>query len=380
MLLLYREARKSETERAISTFHYASTLSDPEQPKDIDEWHLHSIMLLLYLFMWMEMFLRFPDLHSIMLLLYLDNLTFRAAFLSNLHSIMLLLYPRRTGTYRRRLRIYIPLCFYFIFAELFDIKVGFQSTFHYASTLSLQPSRLQRYKQIYIPLCFYFIPAWSLPLRSPPSSTFHYASTLSADYFGVDIKYFYLHSIMLLLYPLHWTLFPLPFQIYIPLCFYFIGYPVHALPHLRGIYIPLCFYFITVSLSSPFVSILSTFHYASTLSLLHLGITVHTSLSTFHYASTLSKRKNTALCSGWIYIPLCFYFIGKARADGAPVIPSTFHYASTLSIHARPRNNKHTNLHSIMLLLYRYLASGSDVKVLIYIPLCFYFIYTCAAA
>ena len=71
---------------------------------------------------------------------------------------MLLRYPLRQPPFFFAFCIYIPLCFYFIFAELFDIKVGFQSTFHYASTLSETERR---------------------DGAVPPASTFHYASTLS---------------------------------------------------------------------------------------------------------------------------------------------------------------------------------------------------------
>ena len=57
-------------------------------------------------------------------------------------------------------------------------------------------------------------------------------------------------------------------------------------------------------------------------------------------------------CYKLIYIPLCFYFIGK-RPSSATGLP---------------------NLHSTMLLLYRLFLRLSVSGISIYIPLCFYFI------
>ena len=50
----------------------------------------------------------------------------------------------------------------------------------------------------------------------------------------------------------------------------------------------------------------------------------------------------------------------------------TFHYVSTYTRLFRSFVAARLYLHSTMFLLIRYLASGEDVKVLIYIPLCFY--------
>ena len=72
---------------------------------------------------------------------------------------MLLLYLRHGRNPNKFVKIYIPLCFYFILIVLDSKKLIFR---------------------IYIPLCFYFIQS-PLPgiLRSLSSFTFHYASTLS---------------------------------------------------------------------------------------------------------------------------------------------------------------------------------------------------------
>ena len=119
------------------------------------------------------------------------------------------------------------------------------------------------------------------------------------------------------------------------------------------IYIPLCFYFIPASgcmfafqgiFTFHYASTLSsrhhvclpgefTFHYASTLSSRRYFSSAYLALFTFHYASTLSgiiaihrfpfsdlhstmlllyrSMIGLSFCLMKIYIPLCFYFIGK---------------------------------------------------------------------
>ena len=75
---------------------------------------------------------------------------------------------------------------------------------------------------IYIPLCFYFImDDLSEPIRAN-EFTFHYASTLSTFSFSHFLPLSHLHSTMLLLYLQVPSLFIRAYQIYIPLCFYFI--------------------------------------------------------------------------------------------------------------------------------------------------------------
>ena len=64
----------------------------------------------------------------------------------------------------------------------------------------------------------------------------------------------------------------------------------------------------------------------------HAGYRMHEGKFTFHYASTLSittpfgEEKVVQ-----IYIPLCFYFIEDGRLIVLPCKVFTFHYASTLS-------------------------------------------------
>ena len=78
-----------------------------------------------------------------------------------------------------------------------------------------------------------------------------------------------------------------------------------------------------------------------------------------------------------IYIPLCFYFIPKDLDQEDRAAPFTFHYASTLSQYSRCVQVMELNLHSTMLLLYRRKEQRNKTSKHIYIPLCFYFIRPC---
>ena len=209
-------------------------------------------------------------LHSIMLLLYPHQAISRASPIPDLHSIMLLLYLGSPGKFPCKIRIYIPLCFYFITIHSLP-EFSFEANLHSIMLLLyLYQYLLQAlHKLIYIPLCFYFIGTDILLFNSSNVSTFHYASTLSfldqmhfldrfistfhyastlSDPILYTIQCMYLHSIMLLLYP---------------------EPPVSPVD----------------------VGSLSTFHYASTLSqyMRRSHAPPHTK-STFHYASTLSNR------------------------------------------------------------------------------------------
>ena len=97
--------------------------------------------------------------------------------------------------------IYIPLCFYFIIRRHVVGNRGAASTFHYASTLSVGRRSGRMFEKL---------------------STFHYASTLSCTARAQALKCLYLHSIMLLLYPGGVNASYTSCYIYIPLCFYFI--------------------------------------------------------------------------------------------------------------------------------------------------------------
>ena len=185
--------------------------------------YLHSIMLLLYRLMLKKWKAKRYHLHSIMLLLYLlqtirDERQYKiyiplcfyfiwyiknnSTWENNLHSIMLLLYQMAYRIWVAVLQIYIPLCFYFIY-RTFSANTGcYLFTFHYASTLS-EPSATRK-----ITVTIF---------------TFHYASTLSVK-------------------------------------------PVAQRNNCGLIYIPLCFYFISKRLEALQINPLFTFHYASTLS------------------------------------------------------------------------------------------------------------------
>ena len=115
----------------------------------------------------------------------------------------------------------------------------------------------------------------------------------------------------------------------------------------------------------------------STMLLLYQGVTISGFCYltfTFHYASTLSGRREKGARENDIYIPLCFYFIRGSRRKKRRLESFTFHYASTLSAMTDMSDNANKNLHSTMLLLYRFVKYETATSILIYIPLCFYFI------
>ena len=140
--------------------------------------HLHSIMLLLYRQMESNIMCQHQNLHSIMLLLYLDldiSIHLNAGFTFHYASTL-------SGSEEFQMFqdfIYIPLCFYFIYA--------------------CRTSTAYIYS-IYIPLCFYFIEELGILTQLGFRFTFHYASTLSAGYIRTNSERRYLHSIMPLLY------------------------------------------------------------------------------------------------------------------------------------------------------------------------------------
>ena len=75
-----------------------------------------------------------------------------------------------------------------------------------------------------------------------------------------------------------------------------------------------------------------------------------------------------------IYIPLCFYFIGKHGMKHMTII--NLHSTMLLLYldELRAVNVNNHNLHSTMLLLYQYPHITKEKAIMIYIPLCFYFI------
>ena len=206
--------------------------------------------------------------------------------------------------------------------------------------------------------------------------TFHYASTLSRIAEVVQTSGSNLHSTMLLLYLVNAIEKGWLFNIYIPLCFYFIGNP----RQLISISALFTFHYASTLSNSeydiPHRIAKFTFHYASTLSrhiissfdeILHLHSTMlllyqrlgrvdcNLLLFTFHYASTLSKyRDDKTVLQFIIYIPLCFYFIPRPEAGSFLFYWFTFHYASTLSIRKHMNDGWIPDLHSTMLLLYVY--------------------------
>ena len=288
MLLLYPVNEIIQLVSSLFTFHYASTLSQTSASQEGSTPHLHSTMLLLY---------RIWEAHAVTNYIHL-------------HSTMLLLYRAEKDVQREAVYIYIPLCFYFISAEV-------QGT----NTL----------RQIYIPLCFYFIveldgtcgfAIWftfhyastlSNSAHGYPESlyrfTFHYASTLSRKMAWLGNWLWHLHSTMLLLY-----LEPVQIQIQIVV-----------------IYIPLCFYFICIPPFYCWYQLLFTFHYASTLSLWSTilngqGMHLHSTML------LLYLRQRCGACTAKWYLHSTMLLL--YRFTGPRSIPVRF------------------NLHSTMLLLY----------------------------
>ena len=156
---------------------------------------------------------------------------------------MLLLYQNGKLSVLAEMKLYIPLCFYYITSAVipFSYNLSLHSTmlllyleehtvitittsftFHYASTISKCFKRLYVHIcNLYIPLCFYYITLWIklketkkslhstmllLYLKQPCITinryifTFHYASTISAVGTESLWREVTLHSTMLLLY------------------------------------------------------------------------------------------------------------------------------------------------------------------------------------
>ena len=158
---------------------------------------------------------------------------------------MLLLYPVIGKYLQEDFLIYIPLCFYFIAQDIWQVI---------------------RHRLIYIPLCFYFIciVIFSVKLNDDLHSTmlllYRSSSRRTLQAF-CD-----LHSTMLLLYQKRAANIERFAYIYIPLCFYFIWSSDGNSVSCKHIYIPLCFYFIGTTMANRPGEYAFTFHYASTLS------------------------------------------------------------------------------------------------------------------
>ena len=362
----------------VFTFHYASTLSGirtvvlfvgssiyiplcfyfiPRGSRHLclTMKYLHSTMLLLYrwrllvvispcpiyiplCFYFIRNFRKSAELslylHSTMLLLYLCFLTFRIAVWSYLHSTMLLLYLHCICMIIDQHIIYIPLCFYFITKLLVGNSASLTLfTFHYASTLS---NVLCTSIALISAFTFHYASTLSKTqaLEAPASApfTFHYASTLS----------------YLLFCRSHCLGF-----IYIPLCFYFIDELNRFRTLLNLIYIPLCFYFIYKAFRNGGIF----FYLHSTMLLLYR----HDPDGSF---LTFGNLHSTML--------LLYLVSWDGTTESNDIF--TFHYASTLSRDRFIWFGSVPHLHSTMLLLYQREIAVHVDGVIIYIPLCFYFI------
>ena len=144
--------------------------------------------------------------------------------------------------------------------------------------------------RLYIPLCFYYITQTAARLHIP-LPTLH--STMLLLYRGLpynkDSRCQALHSTMLLLYQTQKSAQMMLWS------------PLHSTMLLLY---PACHYLTPPALFA------FTFHYASTISTSLLVYAPFPLYFTFHYASTISfypSRNSGVLLS--LYIPLCFYYI-----------------------------------------------------------------------
>ena len=290
---------------------------------------------------------------------------------------MLLLYLNEIPDLTRTLSIYIPLCFYFIYANFSSICFLIVFTFHYASTLSasglwkcsgiryLHSTMLLLYRNpasvatalmqnLHSTMLLLYLSSRILKLETSVTFTFHYASTLSIT--GWSAYFFFL--------------------IYIPLCFYFI----RAHPESKTMYnhylhsTMLLLYRFCRDFWKAFMQYLH-----STMLLLYPAAEQGENYDDPHLHSTMlllyHRSFGYSVTKNWIYIPLCFYFIRMGLRNSAlqiqiyiPLcfyfIPElnlliadltvfTFHYASTLSFCVVSYKHVKEDLHSTMLLLYQ---------------------------
>ena len=158
---------------------------------------------------------------------------------------------------------------------------------------------------------------------------------------------------MLLLYHLTGISQYTVYEIYIPLCFYFIPREYENSAESKLIYIPLCFYFILFAVLCIYPGLQ---HLHSTMLLLY----PHTLCRGFRHILYLHSTMLLLYLRHLIARPSTFWF--------------TFHYASTLSESSYAPCGCWRNLHSTMLLLYPKAKPERRAIYRIYIPLCFYFI------
>ena len=124
---------------------------------------------------------------------------------------------------------------------------------------------------------------------------------------------------------------------------------------LYNIYIPLCFYFIVTRFSVSDGSYIFTFHYASTLS--EIRETREKMLKDLHSTMLLLYRspcRTGSILHFYLHSTMLLLYLNRNGCNDPFWSEFTFHYASTLS----------------------YSAHSSNLLIKIYIPLCFYFITT----
>ena len=212
--------------------------------------------------------------------------------------------------------------------------------------------------EIYIPLCLYFIADLLHRICIWCQFTFHYASTLSTLMCTVSGGIVYLHSTMLLLYRLNRHHIKEVIIIYIPLCFYFIALPRSYRhrdhPNLHSTML-LLYHDRTAVLNVKKHNLHSTMLLLYQIAQMQIQAQVQdlhsTMLLLYPCPRTSLPSSNQDLHSTMLLL----YPIQWSSLGGTNLF--TFHYASTLSEQA---------------------SVGRMESILIYIPLCFYFIFLLA--
>ena len=185
--------------------------------------------------------------------------------------------------------------------------------------------------------------------------TFHYASTISSPLWHwtlpctllyIPLCFYYINALK--------ELKDLDVALYIPLCFYYILLPWLQMMRENRLYIPLCFYYIENFHRWP-CHAFASLH--STMLLLYRNwlyyICNEDRNFTFHYASTISGYEKGILPGIQALHSTMLLLYRKIRLGCAFIM---------------------TPLHSTMLLLYPSPDQKNMVDLLLYIPLCFYYI------
>ena len=207
--------------------------------------------------------------------------------------------------------------------------------------------------------------------------TFHYASTLSRIAKPKFTDNIYLHSIMLLLYRIS--------SGYYRKCRY--SFTFHYASTLSSgsgfnrcrfipIYIPLCFYFIA---QTPVSGIRWSLYLHSIMLLLYPALVASIPTPASHLHSIMLLLYPDPIENYLLLTPFTFHYASTLSGEDV-MISRSVHYLHSIMLLLYRCNRNHgcskwCYLHSIMLLLYRRKRLTKSGWLMIYIPLCFYFIH-----